>query len=155
MAKVENGLAKQRDRLRTIRVKVWRGMRILRKFTVLTLLSTTGEVVEKEDIGLISNWLSQLTYHGYVRRFGGRPRGGHQMYILVKSPASMPIVCDECGSNIFKKGCSPFFFKKEKQRETKRKKQEEKKAGSMADRITDTQWATLKHFIKQKKEDHA
>lgn len=156
---LEHGLAKQRERVRVLRLKVWRGMRILRKFTVMSLLSTTGEPVEKGDVKTIANWISHLTFHGYVGKLGerSRQRGDYQTYILLKNPVSMPIVCDECGVNIFRKGCSPLFFQKERQREIEKEREKEKNEEAVLPivRITDTQWTALKQLTDGTKEDHA
>ena len=87
-------------RLKTLRGKVWRGMRIMRKFTVRAVLSTSGMETDERDYKCIGNWFAQLSRHGYVRRLGGPPfvLGQSQAFALSKDTVVMPIVCDVCGN---------------------------------------------------------
>jgi hypothetical protein len=99
--------------------------------------------MEEGDVKNIRHWLCCLSHHGYVDTFGKKLRGcgGTQPFILLKSPVSMPIVCDVCGRNIYKGGCTPLFLNQETKKETK--KETEPEAGSSA---TTDQWLTIKQL---------
>lgn len=83
------------------RRKVWRSMRIFRRFTVPDLCRTSGA-----NINNVLRFLHGLQKHGYVAPFGtyvGGRAGSYKSWRLVRDTGpEHPVRCDRCGNALSK-----------------------------------------------------
>ncbi|OHD21248.1 MAG: hypothetical protein A2Y38_05485 [Spirochaetes bacterium GWB1_59_5] len=157
----KKGMIHRNAKSNTLRGKVWRSMRILKKFTIRSVLATSGEESDEGDYQNIKKWFRQLLRHGYIKKIGGqvyRQVGQYQDYILVRNPVSRPLVCDVCGQSLSVNICNPLFLEKE----TKKKKKTTKETATKKEtpvqesraevpvHTTSKQWKVLKRLADRR-----
>lgn len=75
----------------SIRQKIWKSMRILRKFSVADLCRTTPGATKAN----VQSFISRLYKHGIIQKNGSHRRGmpgEFQAYILVKDTVHIPVL---------------------------------------------------------------
>jgi hypothetical protein len=100
------GMVESKPRPAAVRNRIWKSIRILRRFTQPDLVRTSPPA----SIDNVRKFLKRLEVHGYVAKTGcftgGRP-GRYQSYRLVRDHGpTHPLRCERCGRPLCEK-CTP------------------------------------------------
>jgi hypothetical protein len=92
-------MVNRRPRRNTVRLKVWRSMRSLGRFTAPDLCRASGPGAK---INNVRKFIRRLAVHGYVAKHGDYESGHagvYQGWRLVRDTGpEYPTVCDRCGN---------------------------------------------------------
>ena len=92
----KRGMTPAAPRRGAVRNKIWRSMRILRRFTTADLCRTSGASVENTR-----KFIRRLAAHGYVAPagayVGGRPGDGKGWRLVRDCGPHYPMRCEVCG----------------------------------------------------------
>lgn len=125
----KKGMLHRKAKPDTLREKAWRSIRILRSFSIDTVLVSSVMEPTDSDYENLTKWFRHLLKHGVIRKVGAavfRRAGEHQVYALVRDTPARPLYCDVCGQSLSSRICDPSLLKKETKKKRKKETETEK-----------------------------